>query len=203
MINSNKVNIALLMLIPALMIQCGQSQEQDPSDQPHEQDSAGQQAELLDHIRPYCGYAYKGETTFITLGDGDHPLQDPDLIMVLAQCGEDEIRIPFYVDDDRSRTWILSMRDEGLHLAHDHRYPDGTEHDDNMYGGWANDEGTSFIQYFPSDSSTIDDRPVRERNKWSVEISPDTNEYIYSLFLEDELSYRAVFDLTDPHPTDI
>ena len=174
------------------------------TDQPDEQ-QVETQSTFLSQIQQYCGHAYKGETEFITLGDGDHVLQDPELVMVLDEraCSEDEIRIPFYVDDDRSRTWILSMREHGLHLAHDHRYPDGTEHDDNMYGGWADAEGDETVQYFPADEPTIADRASRSINRWSVKIKPEENQYIYSLYLSEELAYRAVFDLSEPYPTDI
>lgn len=184
-----------LFFFSIILIQCANSEA--------DQQKRANQAEFINQIQEFCGHAYRGETQFISLGDGDHELQDPEMVMVLNECSDDEVRIPFYVDDDRSRTWILSMREDGLHLAHDHRNPDGTEQEDNMYGGWADASGNETVQFFPADESTIDDRPARAANKWSVKIMPDEMEYIYSLYLNEELRFRAVFDLSEPHSTDI
>lgn len=188
-------NIFTLIIISLFLMQCANSES--------EMQQRAIQAEFIKQIQEFCGHAYRGETQFISLGDGDHVLQDPEMIMVLNECSDSEIRIPFYVDDDRSRTWIYSLSDDGLHLAHDHRNPDGTEQEDNMYGGWADNFGDETVQFFPADESTIKDRPARVANKWSAKILPDEMEYIYSLYLNDELRFRAVFDLSQPHPTDI
>ncbi len=112
-------------------------------------DSAEDGRQFLENLSQYCGYAYEGRTTEFALGTGDddHPLEDPRMLMILEDCSEEEIRIPFHVDDDTSRTWILEMRDGTLHLSHDHRYPDGTEYDQNMYGGYS-DARASDVKHF-------------------------------------------------------
>ena len=165
-------------------------------------DSAEDGREFLENVSRYCGHAYEGRTTEFALGTGDddHPLEDPRMLMILEKCSEDEIRIPFHVDDDTSRTWILQMRDGTLHLSHDHRYPDGTEYDQNMYGGYSDARSSSVKHFFPADEFTIAERPQREINVWSKEIDQENDKYYYRLYLDGDRSFEAAFDLGDPLP---
>jgi len=158
--------------------------------------TVSQQA-FLNAYQPYCGHSYSGHTSFIDLGE-DHELDGADFTMILQECSEEEVRIPFIVNEDSSRTWIVKMTQHGLHLSHDHRYPDGTQHDQNFYGGYADDEGTAFLQYFPADHRTIEDRPQREINRWAKEFDPENERYFYRLYLRDELRFEAEFDLSSP-----
>jgi hypothetical protein len=181
-----KIPIILLPLL--LLISCGA-----PPDTGRD---------FLKNLSEYCGYSYEGRTTEFSLGtgDGDHPLEDPRMLMVLEECSEDEVRIPFHVDEDQSRTWVLQMRDNQLHLSHDHRYPDGTEYDQNMYGGYSDARGTIHKHFFPADQFTITERPQRDINVWSMEVDPDNDRFYYRLYLEGVLRFEATFDLSDPLP---
>jgi hypothetical protein len=152
------------------------------------------QRAFLDHYAAYCGATYEGRSVLVDLGD-DHPLDGARLRMTLESCDADEVRIPFQVDDDRSRTWILTRDDRGLRLAHDHRYEDGTEHAANFYGGYADDTGSATRQRFPADDRTIADRPAREINVWEKEFDLENQRYYYRLYLRGELRYEAEFDL--------
>jgi hypothetical protein len=166
------------------------------------QPSAQNESGFLANYERYCGHAYAGENTHLDLGE-NHVLEGASLLMILDHCVEDEVRIPFYVNDDRSRTWIVQETERGLHLSHDHRYPDGTEHDANMYGGYADHEGDALTQYFPADERTIQDRPGREINRWAKSFDHEAERYYYRLYLRDTLRYEAVFDLSSPLPVDV
>lgn len=155
------------------------------------------QTAFLNNYLEYCGNTYKGETTVIDLGE-DHELDGAQLTMIFETCTDEEVRIPFIVNDDSSRTWILKMTQHGLHLSHDHRYPDGTQYDHNFYGGYADDEGTTFMQFFPADHRTIEDRPQREINRWAKEFDIENERYYYRLYLRGELRFEATFDLSEP-----
>jgi hypothetical protein len=157
------------------------------------------QRAFLDQYAGYCGEAYAGRTVMVDLGDG-HPLDGARLRMTLESCDADEVRIPFQVDDDRSRTWVLTRDDRGLRLAHDHRYEDGTEHEANLYGGYADDTGSATRQRFPADDRTIADRPAREINVWEKEFDRENERYYYRLYLRGELRYEAEFDLSRAEP---
>jgi hypothetical protein len=152
------------------------------------------QRAFLDQYAAYCGQTYAGRSVMVDLGD-DHPLDNALLRMTLESCDAHEVRIPFQVDDDRSRTWILTLDDQGLRLAHDHRYEDGTEHEANFYGGYADDAGSATRQRFPADARTIADRPAREINVWEKEFDLENAKYYYRLYLRGELRYEAEFDL--------
>jgi hypothetical protein len=150
----------------------------------------------------YCGATYEGRSVMVDLGD-DHPLDGARLRVTMASCTADEVRMPFQVDDDRSRTWILTRTGGRLHLAHDHRYEDGSEHPANFYGGYADpDRGSATRQYFPADDRTIADRPARAANEWSKEFDVQRERYYYRLYLDGELRYEAEFDLSRPVPLD-
>ena len=154
------------------------------------------QKDFLNQYSQYCGYAYEGSTNFVDLSSGDL-FENARLTMILSDCDEDEVRIPFHVDEDTSRTWIVKMTPQGLHLSHDHRYPDGTQYDNNFYGGYADSEGTASIQYFPADHRTIEERPARAANRWAKEIDAENDRYYYRLYLNDELRLEAEFDLSE------
>lgn len=164
--------------------------------------SRSDDAAFISNFDEYCGFAYRGVSTLVELGD-DHPLEGAELVMILDQCAPDEVRMPFFVDEDRSRTWIVRrVDDRRLHLSHDHRYPDGTEHDANMYGGYSDGQGDSTTVFFPADERTIAERPAREINRWSKSFDHSAQLYHYRLYLRDTLRYEAEFDLSNPLPVD-
>jgi hypothetical protein len=160
-------------------------------------DEAEHQANFLTNYSDYCGYAYKGQTNFVDLAGGDL-FENAELTMILASCDDKEVRIPFHVDDDTSRTWTVKMTPRGIHLSHDHRYEDGSQHDANFYGGYADEEGNTFLQYFPADQRTISERPARVANRWAKEFDLAEMKYFYRLYLNGELRLEAEFDLSDP-----
>ncbi len=162
-------------------------------------DSQNHQENFMTNYQDYCGNAYEGNATITEIGGGE-AFAEARLVMVLESCEDDMVRIPFFVDDDRSRTWILQMKDGNLHLSHDHRYEDGTEHEANFYGGFADDRGTTLLQYFPADERTIEERAGRSINTWSKEFGLAELNYYYRLYLNDELRFEAVFDLSNPLP---
>jgi hypothetical protein len=151
---------------------------------------------FFQNMRDLCGLKFEGHTVYTMLDP--HPLADARLIMHVAMCTAEEIRIPFIVNDDSSRTWVLTLSERGLLLKHDHRYPDGTPEDETMYGGWADDRGTALVQYFPADEYTAELIPDAETNVWMLELNPETNEFVYYLERHDEPRIRAVFDLSQP-----
>jgi hypothetical protein len=155
------------------------------------------QRNFLANYSDYCGYAYKGQTNFVDLAGGDL-FENAELTVIFRDCEEGIVRMPFHVDDDTSRTWIVQMTPQGLHLSHDHRYEDGSQHEANFYGGYADGEGNVMVQYFPSDWRTIRDRPARQANLWAKEFDLAEMKYYYRLYLNDELRLEAEFDLSDP-----
>ena len=101
---------------------------------------AAAQRAFFRNLKRLCGRKFEGETVFPP--DKDHPMAGKRLVMFVETCGEKELRIPFRVGEDESRTWVLSLTDEGLLFKHDHRHADGTPDEVTMYGGLAAPGGT-------------------------------------------------------------
>jgi hypothetical protein len=120
--------------------------------------------------------------------------------MHVRECSPDEIRIPFHVGDDRSRTWVLTRTPEGLRLKHDHRHADGSEDAVTQYGGDTRDGGTAEWQEFAADAHTALLIPAASTNVWTVEVVPG-DLFAYALRREGtDRRFRVEFDLTRPVP---
>src|SRR3546814_12097458 len=66
-----------------------------------------------------------------------------------------ELRVPFHVGDDHSRTWVITRTADGLRLKHDHRHADGSEDVLTMYSGDTDAPGSAVRQEFPVDAESI------------------------------------------------
>lgn len=154
---------------------------------------ADSQKVFFANLKKLCGQEFEGETKFPQ--DPQHPLVGKKLIMKVASCTENELRIPFQVGEDKSRTWILTLSEKGLLFKHDHRHEDGTPDKITMYGGWAAAGGTAHSQKFPADPDTAKLIPEAVTNVWKLEINPETRQFTYSLERHGKPRYEAVFNL--------
>jgi len=147
-----------------------------------------------DKLRSYCGEAFEGQLI--------SPESDPRfagrLIMHVRSCEDGRIRIPFFVGQDRSRTWVLTKDEAGLiQLKHDHRHEDDSEDEVTQYGGRASNRGSATTQFFPADQFTADLLPAAVGNVWWITV--DENSFVYNLRrLGSETLFTVKFDLTKP-----
>ncbi|MCA1621166.1 MAG: hypothetical protein LC795_18035 [Acidobacteria bacterium] len=151
------------------------------------------QKAFFENLRKLCGQQFEGETVFPP--DKAHPLAGKRLVMSVETCGEKEIRIPFEVGGDKSRTWVLTLTDEGLLFRHDHRHADGTPDKVTMYGGLAAPNGTRYMQSFPADAETAKLIPEAATNVWTLQINPEKLQFMYYLERHKEARYKALFNL--------
>lgn len=100
--------------------------------------------QFWEKLLTHCGKAYEGE--LITGGTDD--FIGRKLIMHVRSCKEGIIQIPFVVGENRSRTWILTLKDDLIQLKHDHRHQDGSEEDITQYGGTSPNTGLAGLQFF-------------------------------------------------------
>lgn len=121
-------------------------------------------------LKKICGNAYSG--TITAGGENDTVFGGKDLIMHVRSCEDKRIRIPFFVGDDSSRTWVLTLQANGILLKHDHRHLDGTPDELTMYGGKTSNSGASFRQFFPADQETADMLPAGIGNIWWIDLVP-------------------------------
>ncbi len=140
------------------------------------------------NLQALCDAAYAGE--LLQAPEGDTQI-DPDarLVVHFRECGDEELRFPLHVDDNRSRTWVFIRHDDRLELRHDHRYEDGTEEENTWYGAFTQEEGTANRQEFVSDRNGV-------MGGWRVEIEPGER-YTYGTIRDGEWRHHLEFDLTE------
>jgi hypothetical protein len=153
------------------------------------------QAAFWSALQDLCGTAHEGMV--VEAPAGDTTFAGRELIMHVRTCTDDEIRIPFHVGADRSRTWVLTRTDSGLRLKHDHRHEDGGEDAITQYGGdAAAGSGTDERQEFPADEHTSSIIPEAATNVWTVEVVP-SRMFAYALRREGtDRRFRIEFDLS-------
>ena len=144
-------------------------------------------------LQKLCGKAFVG--TVIAAPADDTTFKDKTLVMHVRSCEKDRIRIPFVVGADRSRTWILTQRENRILLKHDHRHEDGTPDKVTMYGGLTTNVGTATRQMFPADQETVDVIPAAATNVWWIDLVPGEH-FSYNLRrLGSERYFSIKFDL--------
>ena len=134
----------------------------------------------------------------------DDPFTGRALEMHVRDCSADEVRIPFAVGEDRSRTWVITRTATGLRLKHDHRHSDGTPDALTMYGGDTVGPGTAQRQSFPADAETLtlfkaQDRAVSLTNVWALELVAGQH-FVYELARPTGRLFRVRFDLAGSAP---
>lgn len=149
-----------------------------------------------------CGRAFAGRLVSNDPQDAD--MAQTQLVMHVAKCSADEIKIPFQVGDNRSRTWVISRHDGVLRLKHVHRHSDGSEDSSSQYGGDTISLGTQSRQSFPADAFSKDlfikaNIPNSANNIWSIDLEKGKL-FAYELRRANRY-FRVEFDLTHPIPT--
>lgn len=147
------------------------------------------QQAFFTHLKTLCGQVFEGASTFPD--DPDHDFAGKLLVADFASCADDELRIKFTVGEDRSRTWVVKQTAQGLLLKHDHRHADGTPDEITNYGGWANQQGNAWQQYFAADQETADLIPAAATNVWMLQYQPDSQVLTYDLKRHNLPRYQA------------
>jgi len=130
------------------------------------------QMEFWTNIQSLCGKAFQGRV--ISAPENDTLFLGKKIVMHVRQCTDETIKIPLFVGEDKSRTWILNYNaDNRLQLKHDHRHEDGTPDEITMYGGFTSNAGNGRVQYFPADQETAALLPAAVGNIWWIEINED------------------------------
>jgi hypothetical protein len=155
--------------------------------------------EFLTNLASLCGETFTGAAVYPE--DSDQVLVGTELNAHVSVCEEENIYVDFYRDGDTwHATWILSLREEGLHLYHEHIgdkvYPEGEE-PLTGYGGYADERGSATLQYFPADEATAEMLPEAATNVWMMEMDLENGNFIYSLDRHDQLRFRAELSLNE------
>lgn len=157
---------------------------------------------FMANLQGLCGKAFEGRV--VTNDPADASFAGKRLVMHVRECSQGEVRIPFQVGDDRSRTWIVTRTASGLRLKHDHRHADGSPDELTMYGGETITPGTAVRQEFPADAESIalftrTNRAVSNTNIWALEV--EAASFAYELRrppIPGGRFFRVEFDLSRP-----
>ncbi|MGZ8321091.1 MAG: hypothetical protein ACXWVD_18470 [Telluria sp.] len=142
-----------------------------------------------------CGATFEGASVFPR--DPGDAFAGKKLVAHVATCSADEIRVPFIVGEDRSRTWVIRKSAQGLELKHDHRHADGTPDELTMYGGMANGAGSAHAQSFAADAYTAKLIPAASTNVWTLSLSPDGKTMSYFLERDGKPRFKAELARTE------
>ena len=162
--------------------------------------AATPQDAFFERLSALCGKAFAGRVAIDTPATpGDDPFAGKALVMHVRECNERELRIPFHVGDDHSRTWVVTRTGSGLRLKHDHRHADGSSDAVTMYGGDTATAGTASRQEFPVDAESQamfarEGRTVSNTNVWAMEVHPGRT-FVYELARPGGRMFRVEFDL--------
>lgn len=143
-------------------------------------------------LKTLCNNSFEGT---LELPENDEQFGGKNLVMHVRSCNDSIIKIPFFVGDDKSRTWVLKLKDDRITLKHDHRHEDGSEDDITQYGGTTTNSGQASIQMFPADDETRILIPEASTNVWWITL--DDKQFTYNLRrLGTARVFRVSFDLT-------
>ncbi|MDG2522245.1 hypothetical protein P7B02_11900 [Caulobacter segnis] len=161
--------------------------------------AASTQDAFFRNLTALCGKRFAGK--LVSSDAADAAMRSQSMLMHVRDCSATQIRIPFQVGADRSRTWVITRTEAGLRLKHDHRHEDGTEDALSQYGGDTADAGSAMRQAFPADAFsktlfTTKGNPASVTNVWAVEVLPG-EAFTYSLARQNR-DFRVRFDLSKP-----
>ena len=150
-----------------------------------------------ERVQSLCGSAFQG--ALIRAPEGDDTFRGKRVVMHVRDCSPQRIRIPLVVDQDRSRTWVLTRRGDRIELKHDHRHEDGRPEAMTMYGGTSTNAGSADTQMFPADDQTRDAIPGSGlRSAWLIEVHPGERFVYAANRVGTERGFQVDFDLTRP-----
>jgi hypothetical protein len=148
--------------------------------------------QFWENLKNHCGKSYEGS---ISAGAGNDDFNNKKLTMHVRSCEENTIRIPFFVGENKSRTWVLTFANDRISLKHDHRQEDGSEEKVTQYGGTSTNAGLPEIQFFPADQQTGSLLPNASTNVWWITLDKDVFSYNLRRIGSDRL-FTVKFDLS-------
>ncbi|HMT08715.1 MAG TPA: hypothetical protein PKA82_11980 [Pyrinomonadaceae bacterium] len=152
-------------------------------------------------LQKLCGKAFSGSIAVDTSNSPD--FAGKAMVMHVRSCEKNRIRIPFFVGEDRSRTWVLTRKGNRIELKHDHRHKDGKPDAVTMYGGTSTNTGMATRQFFPADDETVrvvappaGNAPSAAANVWWIDLVPGEY-FVYNLRrLGSDRLFSVKFDIS-------
>lgn len=151
--------------------------------------------QFWESLQTHCGKAFEGKLApHITNDD----FSGKTLTMYVRTCDDGTITIPFYVGENKSRTWVLTFEDDRIKLKHDHRHEDGSPDKITQYGGTSTNSGSKNLQFFPADEETAELISYASTNVWWITLENNTFTYNLKRIGTENPAFNVIFDLTKP-----
>ena len=184
--------ILLSALWCCLIVSCKETAKKEKEVVSNEIKNSVETQEFWKNLKALCGKSFEGT---LVLPENDDQFGGKKLIMHVRSCNDSVIKIPFFVGEDKSRTWILKLKNNRITLKHDHRHKDGSEDKITQYGGKTTNPGQTSLQIFPADDETQTMIPAASSNVWWITL--DDKQFTYNLRrLGTPRVFRVAFDLT-------
>lgn len=154
---------------------------------------------FLEKFKAHEGKYYEGK--IVAGGREGDGFTGQRLLMQVMSYDDREVKIPFYVGEDKSRTWVLTYSNYKITLKHDHRHEDGSADAITFYGGTASNEGWDNLQSFPADEETCRLIDYGCQNVWWITM--EDGKFTYNLRrIGSDRFFSVEFDLTKPVTSD-
>src|SRR3546814_19757441 len=109
-------------------------------------------------LASHCGQAFAGRIVVDEpVAPGPDAFAGKALVMHVRGCDAParELRVPFHVGDDHSRTWVITRTATGMRLTHHNLHPAGRADVLTMYARATAAPGRTVPQECPVDPDTI------------------------------------------------
>lgn len=187
--------LSVLVAVLFLFTACGNNDRAETATETDNDQNVHEQ--FFANLSSLCGETFTGESSYPE--DPEHALVDTELRAHISSCEDEKIEIDLYRDTDTwHATWVVEKREGGLHLYHEHigdkEYEEGEE-PLTGYGGYADDRGSEYQQYFPADDHTAEILPEASTNVWMMEMDLEDGTFVYYLERHDQPRFRAQLSL--------
>ena len=168
--------VILFVLLTTSLLGCSAANQHQPTVALSPAEAFWQQLSL------HCGMQYQG--VMVSDDEVDADFASANMLARFEQCSASEIRVPFWVGDDKSRTWVFTRQGETIEFRHEHRHSDGSFDEVTGYGGFGESTGVNGQLDFPADEQTkavfnATGLTVSLVNVWTVESSAE--QFVYQL----------------------
>ncbi|MDO8991867.1 hypothetical protein [Daejeonella sp.] len=135
--------------------------------------------EFFKAIRSLEGKTFYGKAIYMPDTTKANDFWGKVLSFKVSRSNRSELKLPFNVGENQTRTWVLTKTKGGIRLKHDHRHTDGSPDSITNYGRDSDQKiSTALAQYLPADEFTSNLIPAAKTNRWIMEFSPDKKNFI-------------------------
>jgi len=109
--------ILCLILCSFFLFSCNEEIKKEKEVVINEMKNSEETQKFWNNLKTLCQKSYEGT---LVLPENDEQFSGKKLVMHARSCNDNIIKIPFFVGEDRSRTWVFKLENDRITLKHDH-----------------------------------------------------------------------------------